>query len=146
MSEQGVVSTRNLLWVSTYALDTVPLPGWPGYMHNCYEERKEFETYILALPFINANTGNPTAIYSALSYAANQRKLADQPLQIVVYCLLESYITSSYVRDTYASYYRAHMMTQAALMMLIIEEFLDLKLQIENNLEDINCHIIVKEK
>lgn len=202
MSEQSVVSTRNLLWLSTYTLDTVPLPGWSGYMHNCYDDRKDFETsYVLALPFIDVNPGNPTAIFSALSYAANQSKLADQPCivtfdqplflkaaDIVANAAGNSNIANVIVRlggfhlvmsflgclgkflegsgieevwstvygkatlphllsgHAYARSYRAHMMTQAALMMLILEEFPDLKLQIATNLEDINRQILAKEK
>lgn len=170
-------------------------------MRNCYDDRNSYETsYILALPFINVDPGNPTAIlYSALSFAAKESKLAgqpcivtfDQPLflkaaDIVASSATDSYISEVVVRlggfhllmsflgclgkfmagsgieDMWSTVYgkatishllsghayarSTHMMTQAALMLIILEECSSLKDMIENEFKEINKQIMDKQK
>lgn len=202
MPTQSLVSARNMLWLSSFAFESVSLPGWSGYMRNCYDGRQTYEpSYVLALPFINIDPGNPTAIYSALSYASKESKLAGQPcivtfdqplflkavdivasastdsdisgvivrlggfhlLMSFLGCLgkfmegsgIEEMWTTVYGKSTiphlmsghaYARSYRAHMMTQAALMLLLLEECSSLKDLIINEFRDIHNQTVNKQK
>jgi hypothetical protein len=77
----------NVMWLATSSTQ----PGWNGYMTSVMRTKEKCDaTYILGVPFVNMDPSNPSTIYSAISYAAEECKKQnrnciitfDQPLYL----------------------------------------------------------------
>jgi hypothetical protein len=63
----------DLLCMSCYWIHAKPCPSWNGYMQTVLSSTSTFETSrIVVLPFIRLQPSDPSAIYSALTFAESQ--------------------------------------------------------------------------
>lgn len=65
---------QDYLWLVGTVYSDCPTPGWSGYMEMRTKGLTFEKTAVLPLPFINLDPNNPTAIYTALDFAAGEAR------------------------------------------------------------------------
>ena len=74
------------LWMAGCTLEILPRPSWAGFMEKAMKNSGLYAvSSVHALPFINLDPTKPSAIYSALMFAADECKKNDKAWCIVTF-------------------------------------------------------------